>query len=117
VKDSNGVLGGYNPIVWKTYDYGITKDSFIFSFLNKENIKDHIISRVKDEENAINNWRLLGPSFGVSDLILRGGTTDNFKNSENRCKNKSYEKNIRETEDNFFVEEYEVFQILFLTYR
>jgi hypothetical protein len=33
VKDTNEILGGYNPIEWKSdTSYGITKDSFIFSF-------------------------------------------------------------------------------------
>jgi hypothetical protein len=33
VKDRNEILGGYNPIEWKSDNsYGITKDSFIFSF-------------------------------------------------------------------------------------
>jgi hypothetical protein len=112
VKDSNGVLGGYNPIVWKSSGYSITKDSFIFSFLNKENIKDYIISRVKDEKYAINNTSIFGPSFGAGDLILRGGTNYNFKNNKNNCKNNSYEKIIRKTEGAFSVEEYEVFQIM-----
>jgi hypothetical protein len=40
VRDSNEILGGYNPIIWKSDSrYGNTKDSFIFSFKkNKENI-------------------------------------------------------------------------------
>ena len=39
VKDSNEILGGYNPIEWKPEcSIGITKDSFIFSFKNKGNI-------------------------------------------------------------------------------
>ena len=33
VEDSNEILGGYNPIGWKSKSsYGSTKDSFIFSF-------------------------------------------------------------------------------------
>src|SRR5438045_6210617 len=35
VKDSSEILGGYNPIKWKSDEgYGTTKDSFIFSFDN-----------------------------------------------------------------------------------
>ena len=37
VLDSSEILGGYNPIKWKSrggfyYSYGNTKDNFIFSF-------------------------------------------------------------------------------------
>ncbi|GES83690.1 carbohydrate-binding module family 13 protein [Rhizophagus clarus] len=70
VKDSNEILGGYNPIVWKSaYAFGKTNDSFIFSFMNK-NINDHIISRVKEVKYAINYCDQYGPSFGRHDLII-----------------------------------------------
>ncbi|UZO22403.1 uncharacterized protein OCT59_014766 [Rhizophagus irregularis] len=49
VKDSNEILGGYNPIEWKSDGkYGITKDSFILSF-NNNKIEDYTLSRVMDE--------------------------------------------------------------------
>src|SRR5205814_9325719 len=55
VKDSNEILGGYNPIIWKSnYSFGTTKDSFIFSFKNKDN-ENYILSRVKTENGAIYN--------------------------------------------------------------
>src|SRR5439155_8872726 len=59
VKGSNEILGGYNPIEWKSKTYlaedrfGITKDSFIFSFKDKKNIDDNIFSRVNNENRAI----------------------------------------------------------------
>jgi hypothetical protein len=44
-------IGGYNPIEWKSdYTWGVTKDSFIFSFKNKESIENHILNRVTDEK-------------------------------------------------------------------
>ncbi|GES83689.1 BTB/POZ protein [Rhizophagus clarus] len=115
VKDSNEILGGYNPIEWKSnFGYGTTKDSFIFSFANKENINDHIISRIEDEKKAINYGSLYGPSFGFGDLIVHGGPgNDNFYDSDNNyCKKSSYEKQIRNTNDTFSIEEYEIFQII-----
>jgi hypothetical protein len=109
VKDSNEILGGYNPIEWNSDDsYGVTKDSFIFSFKNK-NINDHIINRVKKEKYAINYWVYYGPSFGCEDLIIHGTS---FTDKTNICKKSSYEKKIREIKDVFSVEEYEVFQIV-----
>ncbi|RIA82451.1 hypothetical protein C1645_835329 [Glomus cerebriforme] len=78
---SNEILGGYNPIIWKSdCCFGTTKDSFIFSFKDKDSIGNCILSRIEDEELAIYNHPDYGPSF--------------------------------ETEDDFFVEEYEIFQII-----
>ncbi|EXX76959.1 uncharacterized protein OCT59_020972 [Rhizophagus irregularis] len=108
VKNSNEILGGYNPIEWKHDEriYGITKDSFIFSF----NIENHILSRVKDERSAIFYVPNCGPLFGEDgdDLAIWG---DNFYD-KSFCRKRSYKKRIRKTEDMFSVEEYEVFQII-----
>ena len=41
VKGSNEILGGYNPIEWKSdADWSSTKDSFIFSFKNSDRIEN-----------------------------------------------------------------------------
>ncbi|UZO02473.1 uncharacterized protein OCT59_020953 [Rhizophagus irregularis] len=73
VKGNNQILGGYNPIEWKSdRNYCATKDSFIFSFKNGNDINDHILSRVTNENYAIFNDHIYGPSFGCADLILRG---------------------------------------------
>ena len=45
VRDSNEILGGYNPLAWSSNPgYGNTKDSFIFSF--NDGIKNYILSHV-----------------------------------------------------------------------
>src|SRR5579871_4058824 len=87
VKDSNEILGGYNPIGWKPEDrFGITNDSFIFSFKGKINIEENnILSRVKHVKQAINHWDR-GPSFGYSDFILFNENIDNSC----YCKKRSY---------------------------
>ncbi|EXX58248.1 hypothetical protein RirG_199800 [Rhizophagus irregularis DAOM 197198w] len=109
VKNSNEILGGYNPIVWKSNDtFGATKDSFIFSFKNKENIENYILSRVKNETYAIVNNLGLGPSFGDGDLKLRG---NNYSWSVCRYTG-FYDKFIRKVSGLFSVEEYEIFQII-----
>ncbi len=113
VKNSNEILGGYNPIGWKSDgSYGSTKDSFIFSFnnFNINEIDNFILSRVINEHDAIFNGIFNGPSFGNGDLII-WGTNLNF-GSYCHSKVKSYEKSIRKNEDNFDVEECEVFQIV-----
>jgi len=53
----------------------------------------------------INNYCGFGPSFGEHDLII----LDNF---HDYCIVHGYEKHIRETNDDFLVEEYELFQII-----
>ncbi|EXX78497.1 uncharacterized protein OCT59_020968 [Rhizophagus irregularis] len=108
VNDSNEILGGYNPIEWKSEcSYSVTKDSFIFSFESVDSIEKHILSRVKDEQSAIFNARNCGPLFGKQgdDLTIR----DRDKSYSKKC---SYKKRIRKIEDRFFAEEYEVFQII-----
>ncbi|GES98951.1 carbohydrate-binding module family 13 protein [Rhizophagus clarus] len=105
VQDSNEILGGYNPIGWKSDNcYGTSEDSFIFSFKDNSNIENHILSRVKFELTATFNNNDIGPSFSGCDLTLR--------NNIGSCSLKSYENQIRETTGNFIVEEYEVFQII-----
>ncbi|GES83717.1 carbohydrate-binding module family 13 protein [Rhizophagus clarus] len=115
VKDSNEILGGYNPIKWDSrysYNcYGTTRDSFIFSFVDKSNVRDYVLSRVKNEKQAMNYLPHHGPSFGPDDLVIYGGREHSFNNDHSYCKKMSYEKQIRETEEKFSVEEYEVFQI------
>ncbi|UZO03046.1 uncharacterized protein OCT59_023459 [Rhizophagus irregularis] len=111
VKDSNEILGGYNPIVWESnHDvFGTTKDSFIFSFKNKENIENYVLSRVKNEIYAIYNHIDGGPLFGCGDFFLYG----KYGYDRSCCYYSGYyDKLIRETKDHFSVEEYEIFQIL-----
>jgi hypothetical protein len=106
VKGNSEIIGGYNPIVWRSdYCYGTTKDSFIFSF--NDGINNYILSRVVDEQYAIYNGSLYGPSFGNGDIRIWWRHLF-FKNS---CKKASYEKPIREPEE-FSIEEWEVFQVV-----
>ena len=61
--NSSEILGGYNPIEWKS-DYG--KDSFMLPFKNKDNI----LSRLKREAFAIIDYSPdHGPGFGASEFI------------------------------------------------
>uniref|UniRef100_U9UL01 Kelch-like protein 17 n=1 Tax=Rhizophagus irregularis (strain DAOM 181602 / DAOM 197198 / MUCL 43194) TaxID=747089 RepID=U9UL01_RHIID len=110
VKDSNEILGGYNPIEWKfngNYGtFGNTKDSFIFSFGNN-NIRNYILSRVKEETKAIYNGCYCGPSFN-NDLYLYINIHNELKIG---CIKSSYEKDFKEI-NNSCIEEYEVFQIV-----
>ena len=108
MKDSSEILGGYNPISWKSDNsVGATKNSFIFSLNDK--IENSILSRVAYENHAINNLSYFGPSFGNGDLKLLG-----VRSTNNKCvsRKSSYEKPIRKNENEFFVDECEVFRII-----
>ncbi|RIB17216.1 hypothetical protein C2G38_1450597 [Gigaspora rosea] len=115
VKDTDEILGGYNPIGWDKYNScKITscKDCFTFSLKNGT-IQNSILSRVKDTKKAIYTNFKYGPSFN--------GSLDMYNpNVNNRCfcyNDTRYEKLIRKesTFDGYFsyfsVEEYEIFQI------
>ncbi|RHZ71360.1 hypothetical protein Glove_259g26 [Diversispora epigaea] len=107
VKDTDEILGGYNPICWNCNCSGLfstTNDSFIFSLKNG-NIKNYILSRVKNASNAIYNSSSYGLSFGYYD----------FGMSEDRSFYVNcifgYEKQIRKLSGTFSIDDYEVFQI------
>ncbi|CAB4412284.1 unnamed protein product [Rhizophagus irregularis] len=110
VKGTDEILGGYNPLKWESSSgWGQTKDSFIFSFKEKD-IKSTIISNIVKTEYATYCSTYCGPRFG-NDITLY--SNDEFANyNYNYCKNSYYERKIRDTEDQFIVEDYEVFQII-----
>ena len=92
------------------YDTGKTKDSFIFSFKNKNNFKDPILSHVEDMNEAIYYCNEFGPTFSTDLVLFTNGSDTEY--NHNFCRQFSYEKKIRETEDDFLIEDYEVFQII-----
>ncbi|RHZ60518.1 hypothetical protein Glove_352g14 [Diversispora epigaea] len=117
VKGTEEILGGYNPLIWDANtggNWGITYDSFIFSLKN-ENIRNSIISRVKDGDYAIWNANktsrmMHGPRFG-NDFYMN---SSNFKLGDSCvCPDcYYYEKPIRNTTDYFSIVDYEVFKII-----
>jgi hypothetical protein len=115
VKRVKEILGGYNPLKWETTgEWHETNDSFIFSFKNM-NIKNAILSKVIRAEYALDYSDQCGPQFG-RDLNVSSYKYFNSDAStafdETFCKKYSYEKMIRDTEDDFSIEDYEVFQII-----
>ncbi|RIB08205.1 kinase-like domain-containing protein [Gigaspora rosea] len=107
VSGSDEILGGFNPLEWKSVSnkYAKTDKSFIFSFKNNKSI----LSRVKNENKAIYYDNDFGPSFGGSnDLFLVRNLIIRNKWS---CKHKNYSKAIRDSEGYFKVDEFEVFEI------
>ncbi|RHZ81866.1 hypothetical protein Glove_117g201 [Diversispora epigaea] len=106
VKDTDEIVGGYNPIGWNSnlkWKYSETNGGFIFS-LKSRNIKNFIISRVKVPNKAIGNNPNCGPNFGNDFYMLRNQI---FKINYIE----GYEKLIRKTTGEFPIDNYEVFQI------
>ncbi|PKY20089.1 hypothetical protein RhiirB3_433306, partial [Rhizophagus irregularis] len=117
VKGNEEILGGYNPLEWESINsYGKTEDSFIFSFKNR-NIKDAILSNVIDATRALDYSTLCGPQFGP-DLTVNSSSFFNINECANfnfcvsYCKRNYYEKRIRDNENDFSIEDYEVFKII-----
>ncbi|UZO05062.1 uncharacterized protein OCT59_025423 [Rhizophagus irregularis] len=109
VKGTDEIFGGYNPIIWNTSDsWGKTKDSFIFSFKDN-NVKDAIISNIRNTSCAVHYYYTNGPCFG-SDIII-GASSESVNYNTIKCRKFYYEKKIRDTEDSFLIEDYEVHQI------
>ncbi|UZO05054.1 uncharacterized protein OCT59_025415 [Rhizophagus irregularis] len=109
VKGTDEILGGYNPIIWKSSrGWNKTKDSFIFSFKNN-NAKDAIISNVENTKCAIYHGNNNGPCFGDDIVIFSSKESTNY--STIVCKKSYYEKKMRDKDGVFSIEDYEVFQI------
>ncbi|RGB24650.1 hypothetical protein C1646_488104 [Rhizophagus diaphanus] len=112
VAGTNEILGGYNPVIWKSDNsYSFCRNSFIFSFNNINRNESYTLSRVTDIVYAIDNRYYYGPSFGNGDLIICGLDLHTLSHYCRSSKN-SYEKPIRETEGVFSIEECEVFRVM-----
>ncbi|CAB4418883.1 unnamed protein product [Rhizophagus irregularis] len=100
LKNSDKIIGGYNPIKWSASNkYLKTDKSFIFSFYLKSlKLSTIILSRVKNSNYAISDK---DPGFGDKDLNI-------FQKS---CKLDDYYVKIHDSE-NFEIDDYEVFQVM-----
>ncbi|CAB4412288.1 unnamed protein product [Rhizophagus irregularis] len=111
VKGKDEIIGGYNPLVWKSSgSWGLTKHSFIFSFKGND-INSLIISNIVNAECALNYGVYRGPCFGQDIVIYsRNGEFQNY--NYNYCEKCYYGKQIRDTKYQFTIEDYEVFKIM-----
>ncbi|GET02109.1 hypothetical protein GLOIN_2v1868421 [Rhizophagus clarus] len=81
------IIGGYNPLTWESSD-----------------------TWVKNTKRALNYSRTSGPFFG-GDIIIYNSNNEYTNYNNIWCRKYHYEKKIRETEDKFSMDDYEVFQI------
>ena len=109
VKDTEEILGGYNPLPWGTRDKGFvsTRVSFIFS-LDKNDVDKSIMSFVKDEKYAIYEGSNHLPYFGGNGTLFFGSCYNDKPVAQSNC---NYQIPIRSTEGRFTWIDWEVFSV------
>ncbi|KAG9306436.1 hypothetical protein G9A89_003546 [Geosiphon pyriformis] len=113
VKVTGQLIGGYNPQSWSSRGKWLNgKGSFIFS-LGDGKVENAKLSK-SVKENGPFDSSIRGPEFGMYSIVMK---SKDFQNNPgcNCRKDSSYEYAIMPDSENkqvdFFVEEYEVFQI------
>ncbi len=72
VKNSGQIIGGYNPLQWDSSNSNkSTKDSFIFSFTDKNNLQSANVVYSKGDQYSVQCLSHCGPVFSYSDLYVR----------------------------------------------
>ena len=103
IQNSEQIVGGYNPLSWNSYSGCMsTNDSFLFSFVNRNNLQSAKMGYVKDVTNAVECYSNIGPAFGKDDLFC-------YDNCAWSSYSKSYPNIDIPTE--FNVDDYEVFKV------
>ncbi|RIB22777.1 hypothetical protein C2G38_2140073 [Gigaspora rosea] len=109
VDSTNEILGGYNSLVWTSKDqleWFTTTDSFVFS-LKTQNLPNSILSRIIHANKVIGCANYYGPVFSSSFWMH-----DDSKQWYYVHDNSDYEKPIGSNKSYFFIDEFEVFQVL-----
>jgi len=114
IKDTEEIVGGYNPGTWKIPGYSSnatypihSKKTFIFK-INKDDLEHSIISRVTDYHNALRRRMDTGPNF--YDLVICDQSKPINQSKSIRYSNNFYNNDLeiegRELDD------YEVYKVL-----
>src|SRR5581483_2350163 len=65
IKDSEQIVGGYNPLFWDSSSSNkTTYDSFLFSFTNRNNLHSENVSYSKGDQLSVRCYPNHGPMFG-----------------------------------------------------
>jgi hypothetical protein len=110
LRNSEGIIGGYNPLKWDSSNgsFKRTRDSFIFSFTNRTNLQTGKVGYSNGDKNSIICYPDYGPIFGYNNLYLGNGTW--VSNPDNNlC---SYPKLDGIPSGSFNVDDFEVFQVI-----
>ncbi|RGB35296.1 hypothetical protein C1646_122537 [Rhizophagus diaphanus] len=107
ITNSNQIIGGYNPLEWDSNNCSkSTKDSFIFSFTDKNDLQSANIVYSNGDQYSIRTHSRWGPVFG-NDLLL------NYDNSPNIWYHNSvYSYPTLNLPKNMSMDDYEVFQVI-----
>ncbi|GBB93007.1 hypothetical protein RclHR1_00210003 [Rhizophagus clarus] len=106
IKNSEQIVGGYNPIFWDSSgSIKNTKDSFIFSFADKNDLRSAKVVYSETGRKSIQCYSYLGPVFGVDLHTNYYPTTDTWKSS-------LYSYPTLNLPHTFKIDDYEVFQVI-----
>ena len=113
VKETEEILGGYNPLSWSTSKSGFlsTRKSFIFSLDKDDVIEKNIISFVKDERRAIYDVQDDLPNFGGGALLFGYYSGKGIFTNPIALDSTRYKNPIRSTSDRFTWIDWEVFSV------
>ncbi|RIA83342.1 hypothetical protein C1645_743125 [Glomus cerebriforme] len=103
IQDSTQLIGGYNPLDWGGNGWKYTTDSFLFNFIDGNNISTVNLGYVNNTNYAVYCDNYYGPTMG--DLTCLSFNNCTYNN------NGHYYPNIN-IPTNFTVEVYEVFQVI-----
>ncbi|RGB35293.1 hypothetical protein C1646_667821 [Rhizophagus diaphanus] len=105
VKNSKQIVGGYNPLFWDSSNScNSTKNSFLFSFTDKNDLQSAKVVYSKGDLNSIRSYSQWGPVFGTDLHAAYIPTIDSWRASV--CSYPSLS-----LPSIFKIEDYEVFQV------
>jgi hypothetical protein len=107
ITNSEQIVGGYNPLDWKPKStFSSTKDSFIFTFADRNNFQTAKVSYPKEDQQrySICSMPDYGPVFGGGHDLLRNNDGTTWA-----CNPHTYSIDLPR---NFNVNDYEVFQVI-----
>ncbi|RGB35299.1 hypothetical protein C1646_814818 [Rhizophagus diaphanus] len=108
ITNSEQIVGGYNPLFWNSSDSSKqTKDSFIFSFSDKNDLQSVNVAYSNGSQHSVRCYPRRGPSFGCKDLYLNFGEGPNVWYSG--CESCYPALNLT---SKIIVNDYEVFQVI-----
>ncbi|RIA97527.1 hypothetical protein C1645_801734 [Glomus cerebriforme] len=109
IKDSEQIVGGYNPLEWDISGYKSTKDSFIFSFTDRMDLQTGKVGYSNGDQYSIICYKKNGPVFGYNNLYHYNSWISNPVMTNNQY---SYPKLDGMPNGSFNIDDYEVFQVL-----
>ncbi|RGB22855.1 hypothetical protein C1646_775419 [Rhizophagus diaphanus] len=114
IKNSEQIIGGYNPLFWDSSNsVKSTKDSFIFSITDKNDLQSANVVYSNGNKYSIRNYLHCGPHFGYYELFVNIGDDPDFwyYNHDNYTLYESYLDALN-LPNKINVGDFEVFQVI-----